>query len=149
MVNVIITDDQEQNRYLLEALLKGNGYAVRSASNGRDALNLARSSPPDLIISDILMPVMDGFTLCREWKNDDRLMSVPFIFFTATYTEPKDEAFGLSLGAKRYLVKPMEPELLWKSSKRCWKAGVRPGRMIRPPERFRKRACICGNTTKP
>ncbi|MFH2068201.1 MAG: response regulator [Candidatus Omnitrophota bacterium] len=58
--------------YLLRALLQGHGYEVSAASNGVEALDMARQDPPDLIISDILMPAMDGFALCREWNNDWR-----------------------------------------------------------------------------
>ena len=110
MNKVLIVDDQEQNLYLLKALLGGNGYQVFEAANGAEALALARTNPPDVIISDILMPVMDGFSLCQEWKKDERLKGIPFVFYTATYTDPKDEEFALSLGAARFIVKPVETD---------------------------------------
>ncbi len=110
MNRVLIVDDQEQNLYLLKALLGGNGYQVFEAANGAEALALARTNPPDVIISDILMPVMDGFSLCLEWKKDERLKGIPFVFYTATYTDPKDEEFALSLGAARFVVKPVETD---------------------------------------
>ena len=108
MNKILIVDDQEQNLYLLKTLLGGNGYQVLEAANGAQALALARTSPPDVIISDILMPVMDGFSLCLEWKKDSGLKNIPFVFYTATYTDPKDEEFALSLGAARFIVKPIE-----------------------------------------
>ncbi|MEX2684692.1 MAG: response regulator [Candidatus Sigynarchaeota archaeon] len=111
---ILIVDDNPQNVYMLEIILKASGYAVMSASNGAEALDLARKDPPDLVITDILMPVMDGFELCRRWKTDDRLKRIPFIFYSANYTEAKDEQFALSLGADRFVVKPQQPEALIK-----------------------------------
>jgi two-component system NtrC family sensor kinase len=112
MQSVLIVDDNAQNLYLLDVLLKGNDFVVRSACNGALALESALKDPPDLILTDILMPVMDGYTLCRKWRANDRLKGIPFIFYTATYTEPKDEALALSLGADRFVIKPQEPEVL-------------------------------------
>lgn len=110
MPRALIVDDKPENLYLLAALLAGNGYAVDKASNGMEALASAKANAPDLIISDILMPGMDGFTLCRQWKQDPAFQHIPFVFYTATYTDPKDEQFALSLGADLFLVKPQEPE---------------------------------------
>jgi CheY-like chemotaxis protein len=112
MTRLLVVDDNSQNRYMVEVLFAGNGYQVDSAANGVEALTKARENPPEMIVSDILMPGMDGFALCREWKKDDRLKSIPFIFYTATYTDPEDEKFALSLGADRFFVKPYDPEKL-------------------------------------
>ncbi len=109
---LLVVDDVEQNRLVLESLFRGLGDEVFSAANGAEALARAQKTPPDLIVSDILMPVMDGFAFCRECKKDDRLRNIPFIFYTSTYTDPKDEAFALGLGADRYLGKPIEPDEL-------------------------------------
>jgi PAS domain S-box-containing protein len=112
MAMILLVDDNKQSRYMLEVLLKAQGYEVALADQGAEALALAEKHPPDLIITDILMPVMDGFSLCRKWKADDRLKHIPFIFYTATYTDPQDERFALSLGAERFIVKPQQPEVL-------------------------------------
>ena len=109
-MKILIVDDIEQNLYMLQILLEGHGYEVVSATNGAEALEEARRDPPDMIVTDILMPVMDGFTLCRKWKMDERLKEIPLVFYTATYTDPKDEDLALSLGAERFIVKPVEPD---------------------------------------
>ena len=112
MTRTLIVDDIEVNRLLLEAVFTAAGYDVVSARNGAEAMNLARQSPPGVVVSDILMPVMDGFELCRQWKADARLREIPFIFYTATYTDARDEQFALSLGADRFVLKPQDPAVL-------------------------------------
>src|SRR5208283_5650375 len=112
MTKILIADDDRRNLYLLESILKAYEFEVTSAQDGAEALELARKSLPDLVITDIFMPVMDGFKLCQNWKSDKQLRNIPLIFYTATYTDPKDEEYALSLGAERYLVKPQQPEAL-------------------------------------
>jgi PAS domain S-box-containing protein len=109
---VLVVDDLEPNRELLKAVFEAHGWRVAWAGNGTEALELARRAPPELVISDILMPGMDGFSLCREWRRDPALQPIPFVFYTATYTDAQDESFGLSLGADAYLTKPLEPQVL-------------------------------------
>jgi two-component system cell cycle sensor histidine kinase/response regulator CckA len=110
MTRALIVDDNVANLYLLRALLQGHGYIVEEACNGAEALTRAQQNPPDLTISDLLMPVMDGYTLLRHWKADERLKEIPFVVYTATYTEPRDERLALALGADAFIIKPAEPE---------------------------------------
>lgn len=110
MSYVLIVDDKEENRYYLQALLGAHGYTVCVARHGAEALVLARQSRPQLVVSDLLMPVMDGYTLLRHWKSDPGLSSVPFIVYTATYTQEEDEKLALDLGADAFILKPAEPD---------------------------------------
>lgn len=110
MKRILIVDDMEDNLYYLQALLSGHGYEVAVARHGAEALTMARQLPPDLVVSDLLMPVMDGYTLLRHWKYDKLLREIPFVVYTATYTEPEDEQLALSLGADGFILKPSEPE---------------------------------------
>ena len=132
-LRVIVVDDIEANRYLLEALLRSHGCKVARAAQGAEALDLARLDPPDLIISDILMPVMDGFSLCREWRGDPQLADVPFVFYTATYTSPEDERLAMNLGADLFLIKPVEPDVLMPRLREVI-AAHREGRLTRAPQ---------------
>ena len=110
MITVLIADDNKQDQYMLKVLLEGHGYKVTSAPNGVEALKAARENPPDIVFSDIMMPVMDGFTLCREWKRDKQLKKIPFVFYTAMYTDPRDEKLASELGSDKFIVRPIAPE---------------------------------------
>lgn len=110
MKRVLVVDDREDNRYLLRALMQGHGFEVEEAEHGARALDMARAQAPHLIISDLLMPVMDGYTLLRHWKADDQLRRIPFMVYTATYTQAKDEQLALDMGADAFIIKPAEPE---------------------------------------
>ncbi len=109
-MKILSVDDNDENLYLLESMLRGWGYDVSSARNGIEALQKLEHDSFDLIISDILMPRMDGFQLCHHVKQNPAFRDIPFVFYTATYTEKGDMALGLSLGASRFIVKPIEPE---------------------------------------
>jgi len=109
MMKVLVVDDLYINRYLLEKLLEGNGLEVISAVDGADAYEKVQSGEIDLIISDILYPRMDGFQFCREIKSNEAYKHIPFVFYTAAYTEEKDQEFAYHLGADRYILKPTDP----------------------------------------
>lgn len=111
-MQLLIVDDSNIERMILKEMLQSEGYAVQEAENGEKALAMALLSCPDMIISDILMPVMDGFKLCREIRADSRTCNIPFVFYTGTYTKAEDEEFAFKMGADRFLVKSTEwPDL--------------------------------------
>ncbi|PJZ69477.1 hybrid sensor histidine kinase/response regulator [Leptospira perolatii] len=103
---VLIVDDSSSNRRLLTAQLAGLGHNVLSATDGRDALEILENTNVDLIISDILMPGMDGYQFCNEVRQSPKFCDLPFIFYTATYTSQSDERFSIDLGADIFLRKP-------------------------------------------
>ena len=106
MSNILIVEDHAESRYLLEQLLASRDHHIITAQNGEEALRLARENPPEIIISDIMMPVMNGFKLCSEVKKDSLLRHIPFIFYTATFVDESDRKLAMSLGASRFVVKP-------------------------------------------
>lgn len=108
-MRVLVVDDDPSGRYLLESIVRSGGHEVLSAVNGEDALAVARATTPDIIITDILMPKMDGYQLCRAWKSDEKLRSIPLAFYTASYTELADERFADGLGADAFWRKPLDP----------------------------------------
>jgi len=108
-MKVLIVEDNKDSRNLLMKQLRAHGQEVIAATNGVEALEQALKQHPDIIISDILMPVMDGFQLCRECKMDDNLKDIHFVFYTATYVDERDEEFALTLGADKFIRKPIEP----------------------------------------
>jgi PAS domain S-box-containing protein len=111
-MKLLIVDDEENARILLEHFFANEGHLCQSAKNGQEALEKAQAQPPDLIISDIFMPVMDGFELCRQIKQDPQLKQIPLVFYTATFLEAHDRQLAKDLGASQFLEKPMDLEQL-------------------------------------
>jgi len=95
---------------LLEVTLRFKGYPVVTARNGQEALERVKTDPPALVITDILMPKLDGYALAHRLRTDPRTRHIPIIFLSATYVTPEDKAFALSLGAVRFLEKPVDTE---------------------------------------
>lgn len=108
-MKVLIVDDNKNDRMLLAKTLESNAYETAQACNGIEALASIKASKPYLIISDIMMPGMDGFTFLRNLKQDDNFKDLPFVFYTAHYMDRKDKELAESLGASRFIVKPEEP----------------------------------------
>ncbi len=112
-MKILIVDDSPGNQRLLRAVLEDEDYEVVVASDGLAALELLkREQNVDAIISDILMPRMDGYRLCYEVRKSESWHSLPFIFYTATYTSPSDEKLCYDLGGDKYLQKPAPAETI-------------------------------------
>ena len=110
-MKILVVDDKKENLYLLERMIKKIGYEVVVAENGKQALEKLHGDNFKMVISDILMPVMDGFQLCKAVRSDGKFDDLLFVFYTATYVEKEDEEFALKLGADKFLRKPLEPEI--------------------------------------
>jgi diguanylate cyclase (GGDEF)-like protein len=107
---VLIVDDAPINIQILNEALKDR-YRVFFATNGRDAIRIAASSVPDMILLDIMMPEMDGYEVCRIIKADQVTKDIPIIFITAM-NQQENEAAGLELGAADYITKPFNPDIV-------------------------------------
>ena len=108
-MKILVVDDSEQNRKLLKVLLEAESFEVVAAADGEEALIVLNRTTVDAIISDILMPRMDGYRLCHEVRKSAKFNAVPFIVYTATYTSPADEKLALNFGADKFLRKPASP----------------------------------------
>lgn len=108
MARILVVDDHAHDRYLLAALFTGHGHEITEAANGEEALAAARSQRPDLIVTDVMMPVMDGFELCARLRDDQVLSDTPVMIYSATYTRPDEKNFAIATGANAYLQKPAE-----------------------------------------
>lgn len=104
--NVLIVDDNFMNRKLLRAILEADGLDVAEAADGLEALEAMEQQSVDVIISDLMMPNMDGYLLCLEVRKSSRLRSIPFIIYTSTFSSPRDERLAMDMGADRYITRP-------------------------------------------
>lgn len=112
-MKILIAEDIKSDRALLRLYLERHGEEVIEARDGQEGLELARTLKPDMIISDVLMPVMDGFNFLKAVREDPALEHIPFIFYSATYTEEREMELAYSLGACCYIVKGKDPEEFW------------------------------------
>ena len=107
---ILVVEDIPNVLELLEVTLRFKGYQVRTARNGQEALEAVIKEQPVLVITDILMPKMDGFALAQKLRLSLQTRVVPIIFLSATYVTPEDKAFAMTLGAVRFLEKPVDTE---------------------------------------
>jgi DNA-binding response OmpR family regulator len=104
-INILVIEDDEIVARTVERCLRGNEFSVTVANSGVEGLQVARRHPPDITILDVIMPGMDGYTVCREMRSDPLLKDVPILFLTAK-TKDEDKITGFKAGADDYLSKP-------------------------------------------
>jgi len=105
-MNILIVDDIPSNQKLLRVVLEAENHQVLEAADGLEALEILGRETVDVLISDILMPRMDGYRLCHEVRAKKKFSGLPFIFYTATYTSASDEKLALDIGGDKFLTKP-------------------------------------------
>jgi len=108
---ILLADDEEDIKTVVKMLLESHGYEVATAFDGLDTLDKAKTEKPDLILLDIMMPVLNGFEVCKRLKEDQETADIPIIMLSAAAHADSVEK-GLSAGAKDYIIKPFEPETL-------------------------------------
>jgi CheY-like chemotaxis protein len=109
---ILVVEDITAVRELIELQLKARGYKVVGARDGQEALDLITRQRPAAIVSDILMPRVDGFSLAHRLRTNPLTAGIPIIFLSATYVSAEDERFALNLGALRFLPKPVDAKEL-------------------------------------
>jgi len=107
---ILVVEDVPHILELLEVTLRFKGYPIITARNGQEALDLIAKQHPALIITDILMPKLDGFAMVHRLRSDPKTSNIPIVFLSATYVTPEDKRFAMSLGAVRFLEKPVDTE---------------------------------------
>ena len=105
---ILIVDDNPQNIQLLGSIIDQDAYDLAFATRGADALDYLQSEIPDLILLDVMMPELDGYTVCERIKEDNRLKDIPIIFLTAK-KEAEDIVKGFKVGGVDYITKPFYP----------------------------------------
>lgn len=104
---LLVVEDVPDIRNLLDTTLSFKGYRVVTAANGEEALEMINKEAPAVVITDILMPRMDGFSLAHRLRLNPHTRRIPIIFISATYVAPEDKSFALTIGATRFIEKPI------------------------------------------
>jgi DNA-binding response OmpR family regulator len=130
MKKVLIVDDEDDILHFLELVLREKGYEVVTASGGEEALAQARSAPPDLVLLDIMMPLMDGWQVLRSLRGDERTAGVPVALLSAR-TGARDRVQGLQEGAVDYICKPFSLQELFGKIETIFQAMEQPGKAPR------------------
>lgn len=107
-MNIMVVDDDSNSREILSELLNTDGFTVTCLKNSRCALDVLKTTVPDMIISDTLMPGMDGFEFCQRIRSDGRLANIPFVLLSDSLPDRKDSEFARSIGVSRLLRKPVD-----------------------------------------
>ncbi len=124
---ILAVDDSPTIVEMIKAILQGAGYDVVTASDGKEALELARTCEAKLIVLDVMLPKLDGYRVCRLLKFDQKYKDIPIIMLTAKSEEASMQV-GMRTGADLYLTKPIEPEeLLQAVEEQLAKAGAQTG----------------------
>jgi CheY-like chemotaxis protein len=136
---ILVVDDYAANRTLLRAGLEPEGYVILEAANGVQALDILARERVDAVISDILMPCMDGFRLCGEIrKSDQEFAALPFILYTSTYDSPGDRELAVTVGADDYVLKPAPIPVMLEALGKARLKGprVKPSTTERPTDAY-------------
>lgn len=123
LATLLIVDNSPVNIDLARSLFEPYGYEVIAATGMGDGLTLARQNLPDLILSDVNMTGGTGYDFIKAVKADPQLNSIPFVFITSTFLDVSSQAKGLSLGAARFIVRPIEPQILLTEIEACLREG--------------------------
>jgi CheY-like chemotaxis protein len=107
---ILIVEDMPNVQEMLEVILRFKGYPVVTASNGQEALEQISIQRPAMVITDILMPKMDGYSLAHSLRKNPQTRQIPIVFVSATYITQEDKRFAMSLGSVRFLEKPIDTE---------------------------------------
>jgi CheY-like chemotaxis protein len=140
---ILIVDDDLDTLRLVGLMLQHQGYRITAASSGMQAVSLAQSEKPDLILLDIMMPEMDGYEVARKLRGDPVTNNIPIIMFTAK-TQVDDKVAGFEAGADDYLTKPTQPRELFVHIKAVLARGKKPAAPVPAPPASRNRGYVIG-----